>query len=131
MKRAYYAYLLARLPMGMDFFGHGAIRLTKLATFSDGMVKSFNKSLLPEAIVVPFSYGLPFLELLTGILLLLGLFSRFAIVLGSIIILVLIFGCSVIEQWNAVFTQLLYGAYFALLYYFEVYNKYSIDGLRE
>jgi thiosulfate dehydrogenase [quinone] large subunit len=128
MKKEYFSYLLARLPMGLSFFGHGLIRITKLDTFSDGMVKQFNKSPLPEAFVSGFGHVLPFLEFIAGILLLLGLFTRFAIVLASAIILALIFGSSVIEQWNAIFTQLFYGAYLAVLYYFTHYNGYSIDG---
>ena len=130
MKKEHYTYLLARLPMGLSFFGHGLIRITKLNEFSDGMVKQFSKSVLPEGFVSAFGHALPFLEFITGLLILLGLFTRFGIVLGAAIILALIFGSSIIEQWNAVFTQLLYGAYFALLYYFEPCNRYSIDGLR-
>lgn len=41
-----------------------------------------------------------------------------------------IFGSSLIEQWNAVFTQLIYGAYLAVLYYLADYNEFSIDARR-
>jgi thiosulfate dehydrogenase [quinone] large subunit len=129
MKKEQIAYLLARLPIGMSFFGHGMERLPKLAEFSDHMVGSFSKSILPVALVTPFSYVLPFAELLTGILLLLGLFTRFAAIFGVAIMLALIFGSSMIEQWNNVFTQIIYGAYLALLFYFAGYNAISIDGL--
>lgn len=120
-------YLLARLPIGMSMFGHGLDRMPKLQAFSGHMVEQFSKSMIPGSLVSLFSYVLPFLEFLTGILLLLGLFTRFACVLGVMIMLVLIFGSSLIEQWENVFTQVIYGAYFALLYSFAVYNRYSID----
>jgi thiosulfate dehydrogenase [quinone] large subunit len=81
------------------------------------------------ALVTPFGYVLPFLELITGILLLLGLFTRFATILGVLIMLALIFGSSMIEQWNNVFTQIIYGAYLALLFYFADYNILAIDKL--
>ncbi|WP_259066243.1 DoxX family protein [Mucilaginibacter sp. X4EP1] len=128
MKKKEYAYLLARLPLGMSFFGHGLIRLTKLDAFSHGMVGQFSKSLLPAALVLAFGYVLPFLEFITGLLLLLGWFTRFAIVLGVAIMLTLILGSSLIEQWNAVFTQLVYSAYLAVLFYFIDCNGISVDG---
>ena len=129
MRKESFTYLLARLPIGMSFFGHGLERLPKLAAFSHGIAASFSKSILPESLVLPFSYILPVLELLTGILLLLGLFTRFAAVLGVALMLFLIFGSSMIEQWNNVFTQIIYGGYLALLFYFAQYNIISIDGL--
>jgi thiosulfate dehydrogenase [quinone] large subunit len=115
MKKAQYTYLLARLPIAMSFFGHGLERLPKLDAFVSHMAQPFEKSILPMALVTPFGYVLPFLELITGILLLLGLFTRFATILGVLIMLALIFGSSMIEQWNNVFTQIIYGAYLALL----------------
>ena len=121
-------YLLARLPVAMSMFGHGLERIPKLQEFSTHLVGQFSKSILPAALVTQFSYILPFPELSTGLLLILGLFTRFGCILGVLIMLALIFGSSMIEQWENVFTQIIYGAYFAMLYYFAVYNRYSIDG---
>jgi thiosulfate dehydrogenase [quinone] large subunit len=123
-------YLLARLLIGMSFFGHGLVRVPKLATFSQGLVNSFSKSIIPEILVRPFSYALPVIELTIGILLLLGLFTRFSLTLGVLAMLVLIFGSSMIEQWENVFIQLVYGAYLVLLLGFIQYNAFSIDSLK-
>jgi thiosulfate dehydrogenase [quinone] large subunit len=121
-------YLLARLPIAVSMFGHGLERIPKLHGFSNHLADQFSKSILPDAMVTPFSYILPFLELLTGLFLILGLLTRFTCILGVFIMLALIFGSSLIEQWANVFTQIIYGGYFALLYYFAVYNRYSVDG---
>jgi len=129
MKNADVSYLLARLPIGMSFFGHGLARLPKLNAFSQWMVQSFSASILPASLVRPFSYLLPILELLIGILLLLGLYTRHAIVLGALVILLLIFGSSLLEQWSNVFLQMIYGAYFSLLYKYVYYNRLSFDYL--
>jgi thiosulfate dehydrogenase [quinone] large subunit len=123
------AYLLARLPIAMSMLGHGLVRIPKLEKFSAGMVKQFTETPLPTALVQPFSYVLPFLELLTGILLILGLFTRFANVLGVIIMISLIFGSSFLEQWNSIFSQIVYGAYFAVLYLYADHNKYALDNV--
>ena len=130
MKKEQITFLLARLPIGMSMFGHGLIRLTKLQTFSNGMVTEFNKSFLPSSLVLPFSYLLPFLEFWVGLFLLIGLFTRFSCILGVLIMLALIFGSSALEQWNNIFTQIIYAAYFAVLYYYADFNGYSLDSLR-
>ena len=129
IKKERVTYLLGRLPVAMSMFGHGLERLPKLSGFSNHMVQQFNNAVLPLATVEVFSHILPFAELLTGILLLLGLFTRFVSVLGVLIMLALIFGSSMIEQWENVFTQIIYGLCFALMYYFEPYNYYSVDQL--
>lgn len=105
------SYLLTRLAIGMSFFGHGVVRMPKLAAFSQGMVGEFQKSYLPEALVVPFSYILPFAELIVGVMLLAGLFTRQAAIAGSIVMILLIFGATTIENWNILPTQLLHVAF--------------------
>jgi len=129
MKHIQITYLLARLPIGMSLFGHGLVRLPKLDAFSLWMVNSFSKSVLPQFMVLPFSYLLPILELVTGILLLSGLFTRFAIWLGTATMLALIFGSCMIEQWENVFVQVLYAAYLTVLYRYLNFNQLSADQL--
>ena len=120
-------YLLLRLLLGMSFFGHGLVRLPKLEKFSGWMVQSFEKSMLPSAIVTPFSYILPFAELITGILLLIGLFTRSALVAAVIIMLMLIFGSSMIEEWSAVPSQLIHGVIAVYLLNYIETNTISTD----
>lgn len=118
---------MARLPIAMSLFGHGLIRLPKLDMFSLGLVTEFSRSFLPRWLLQPFSYLLPFLELLTGLLLLLGLFTRFALFLGAAIMLALIFGSTVLEDWQNVAIQMFYGVYFAGLLACIDHNGISLD----
>jgi thiosulfate dehydrogenase [quinone] large subunit len=108
-------------------FGHGLVRMPKLAGFSSWMVKSFEQSLLPKALVVPFSYVLPFAELITGLLLILGLFTWQALWLGGIVMLCLLFGTTLIESWDAVPTQLIHIAFFAVLLNCISDNSFALD----
>jgi thiosulfate dehydrogenase [quinone] large subunit len=127
MKNEEFSYLLARLPIGMSFFGHGIVRLPKLEAFSHWMAGLFDKTFLPESLVVAFGYILPILELIIGILILIGLFTRSGILLGLIVLLILIFGSSLIEQWENVFIQVMYSAYLVVLYRYLYYNRASFD----
>lgn len=122
-------YLMARLPIAVSMLGHGIDRIPKIQVFSDHLVGQFSKSILPLKLVIPFSTILPFVELGVGILLTIGLFTRFACVIGVVAMLALIFGSCLIEQWDNVLSQMLYSLYFAMLYYYAFYNRYSFDSL--
>ena len=122
-----YSYLILRLSIGISMFGHGFVRIFKLNAFSTWMTGQFEKSILPQAIVIPFSYILPFLELITGILLILGLFTKQALLLGSIVMLMLIFGSTMIENWDVLPSQLIHIAFFAVLLQFINSNSFCID----
>lgn len=124
------AFALARITIGMSFFGHGLVRLPKLDKFSQWMVGSFQKSMLPEALVTPFSYILPVAEFIIGILLLLGLLTRFSLIAGTITMIALIFGSSMIEEWSAIPSQLLHAAFCILLLLFvQSWNGFSVDNV--
>ena len=122
-------YLMARLPIAVSMLGHGLDRIPKIQVFSDHLVGQFSKTILPLKLVIPFSTILPFVELGVGILLTIGLFTRFACVIGVAAMLALIFGSCLIEQWDNVLSQMLYGLYFVMLYYYAFYNRYSFDSL--
>lgn len=91
------------------------------------MVGEFQNSLLPEDFVKPFSYILPFGELITGLLLLIGLFTKQACVLGALIMLALIFGSSMIEEWGSIPSQLIHGGILVFLLQHITSNQYALD----
>jgi len=122
-------FLLLRLAIGASMFGHGLVRLPKLAGFSSWMVGSFEKSMLPLALVRPFSYALPILEFTVGLLLITGLFTKASLIAGALIMVALIFGTTLIESWDAITSQLIHAAFFAALLQFVQYNTYAVDSL--
>lgn len=119
-----FAYLLLRLTIGMSMFGHGLVRIPKLAVFSDGMVANFEGSLLPVMLVWPFSVTLPYLEFIIGLFLLIGLKTKFFARAGGILMVILIFGTSMIENWSALPSQMIHASFFILLLQFEASNNY-------
>jgi thiosulfate dehydrogenase [quinone] large subunit len=108
-------------------FGHGLVRLPKLAGFSNWMVTSFEKSMLTASLVKPFSYGLPLAEFAIGALVILGLFTKPALIAGSIVMIMLIFGTTMIENWDALPSQLIHVAFFAVLLQYVASNTYALD----
>lgn len=60
---------------------------------SEGTVRSVRAfQLLPESLVRPFAYGLPMLELILGVLLLIGLGTRVAAVITAGLMVMFLFG---------------------------------------
>jgi thiosulfate dehydrogenase [quinone] large subunit len=128
MTSATKAFLLLRLGIGTSSFGHGLVRIPKLDKFSQGMVTEFQHSMLPEPLVTAFADALPFVELIIGIFLLLGLFTRQTLVAGAIVMILLIFGTTAIEQWNNLNSQLIHLLFLAgLLPFVDQYNTYALD----
>jgi len=123
------SFLLLRLAIAISMFGHGLVRLPKLAAFSNWMIGSFENSMLPKIIVTPFSYILPIAEFVIGLFLLLGIFTKPSLVAGAVVMLILLFGTSMIENWEAIPSQLIHVAFFALLLHFSDYNSWAIDTL--
>ncbi|WEK36064.1 MAG: DoxX family protein [Candidatus Pseudobacter hemicellulosilyticus] len=121
------SFFLLRIGIGISMFGHGLVRLPKLRGFSAWMVGSFEKSMLPPALVVPFSYMLPLAEFIVGLFVLLGLFTRQAAIAGGALMLLLLFGTTMVENWEALPSQLIHLAFFAVLIQFLPANKWALD----
>ena len=102
-------YLVARCLMGLNLLMHGAVRLPKLEAWSTGTAETFAHTFLPPRLVLLTAILIPCVELLVGICLFLGLFTRFGIMLGWLLIFTLMFGSSLLEEWANVFNQNLYG----------------------
>jgi thiosulfate dehydrogenase [quinone] large subunit len=123
------AYLVLRFSLGLDIFMHGLVRLPHLNAFADDLVKQFGETPLPALMVRPFAIVLVFLEAIVGLLLLLGLRTRAALILGSAAIAALVFGTALRSDWNTLAIQLLYAAVYAALLAAREWNAYSLDAL--
>jgi uncharacterized membrane protein YphA (DoxX/SURF4 family) len=83
--------LLARLILGVVLVWAGAVKVTNPAQ-SALAVRAFK--VLPYDFAGYVGYALPVLEILLGLLLVLGLFTRVSAVLGGLLMLAFIFGIS-------------------------------------
>ncbi|MDR6548202.1 thiosulfate dehydrogenase [quinone] large subunit [Chryseobacterium rhizosphaerae] len=120
-------YFFLRISMGINFFGHGLVRLTKLQDFADGMTAGFEKSWLPQVLVHAFSMALPFLEFTIGLLLMIGFKTRIAAMSGASLIVMLLFGSSTVENWEAMGIQMIYAGLFYMLISKIEDNNLAVD----
>ncbi|SDF18327.1 DoxX family protein [Terriglobus roseus] len=124
------AYAIMRLALGMNIFGHGFFRiLSGVGNFASGMAQGMDKGPLPHVLTLSFGYCIPWIELTVGLLIILGLFTRFALASGALLMVALTFGTTSVQNWNGAGTQLMYSfIFFAMLWLVEA-NTFSVDGL--
>ena len=122
------AYALMRLALGVNIFGHGFFRiLSGVGNFANGMAQGMDKGPLPHALTLSFGYCIPWIEFTLGALLVLGLFTRFALVAGALLMAALTFGTTSVQNWNGAGTQLMYSFIFFAMLWLVGANTLSVD----
>jgi thiosulfate dehydrogenase [quinone] large subunit len=110
------AYVLLRVTLGLNICLHGVVRWSKgLHSFAESLVPLFAKTPLPPWSVIDFGYVLPILEALVGAAVLFGLQTRRSLQAGSFLMLLLMFGSSLREDWPTVGIQLTYAVVYCIL----------------
>jgi thiosulfate dehydrogenase [quinone] large subunit len=123
------AYALLRAVTGINLLMHGASRLIAgKAVFAGHLADQFAHSPLPQWSVHGFGMALPAVEGLLGLLLLIGWKTRTALIGASLLMMVLTFGSSLVQDWSAAGTQLMYALIFSVLLFLRRYNSWSLDG---
>lgn len=124
------AYALLRVAVGVNFAGHGLIRLyIGLGHFADSTAEHLSKSPLPHGSVVGFLYVVPIVETVVGVALVLGVLTRLALIGGALLMIALTVGVTSNQEWDIASEQLLYSfVLFVLLFLWE-HNEISVDRL--
>jgi thiosulfate dehydrogenase [quinone] large subunit len=122
------AYVLLRLVVGANLMMHGISRMIAgPGEFAAKLVMQFAHSPLPAWSVWAFGLVLPAIEAGLGLLLLIGLRTRAALIAATLLIMVLTFGSSLLQDWSAAGIQLTYAAIYAALLFLHRYNNWSVD----
>ncbi|MBO0937394.1 DoxX family protein [Fibrella sp. HMF5335] len=122
------AYLLLRLTMGVCFIFHAIPRFFAGAgDFRDKMVADFAKTPIPAPLVYVYGTTLTYVELIIGILLTIGLFTRYTLVAAMLLMMSLMVGTSFQQKWDVVGTQLVYSVILFILVWTQQANLYSVD----
>lgn len=110
------AYQSARLAVGASILVHGAVRLPKLSGFAEGMAGQFSETIVAGFPALSMAYLIPFVEVLVGVLILIGrTATRYGLALGILLMGLLMVGCCLIENWTPLVSQLVHLIAFYLL----------------
>ena len=125
-------YFILRLSLGVDMAMHYVVRTWGISQdFVPVTEKMFVGNLLPMSWVHYFLTYLPYLEGVLGVLLLLGLWSRWALTVEGLLVTVLLFGTALRSDWTVVSHQMIYLLFVFILLAVEQYDYFSIDAFLE
>ena len=124
------AYAIFRLTFGVNIGFRGIVRIANgLDNFAGGLVKQFAVTSFPVGAVNSFGHVVPFIETAIGILLILGLFTRPALVIGGLMMTALTFGTMFLQNFDLAWLQLTYAIAFFLLLATRSWNLISLDAM--
>ena len=122
-------YTMLRLAIGMSMLIHGLGRLPKYSAFVEATVRQFAQSPLPAGAVTALARITPPVETVIGLLVFLGFRTWLGLAGGGLWMATLIFGSTLIENYDVVAIQLLYSLIFCYLLQHLDQNELSLDRL--
>jgi thiosulfate dehydrogenase [quinone] large subunit len=123
------AYTTLRLALGINELIHGVTRIFigGMSAFLTLTQTQFQNTPLPVWQVRAFATVVPYCELIIGILLLLGLWTRWALALAAVLMVGIIFGTGMRGDWQIVFLQMFYSLLYSLMLMWRRYDGWSLD----
>ncbi len=125
------AYTLLRIIIGVNYFNHGFVRIGNISGFVDSMVELFQDTFVPEALVRAPAVLVPIVELVAGLLITIGLATQAALVTTFGLMIVLMYGVTLIQNWDAAMSQLVYCLVLFILIAANSFNTVSVDRVIE
>jgi thiosulfate dehydrogenase (quinone) large subunit len=126
------AFFTLRLALGVNELMHGVTRIFMgmgLTGFLAFTQNQFKDAPLPVWQVRAFATVVPICELMIGVLLLLGLWTRWALTLAALLMVGIIFGTAMRSDWQLVFLQMFYSLLYALMLMMRRYDAWSLDAM--
>lgn len=103
------AYHTTRLAIGVSIFIHGAVRFPKLSSFAHSRLEMFSDTFIAGTPTLVMCHIIPFLEAITGILILAGgKLARYGLTLGIATMGILMFGATLSENFDLLISMLLH-----------------------
>jgi thiosulfate dehydrogenase [quinone] large subunit len=125
-----FAYGLLRVAFGVNFAGHGLVRIYHgVGQFAGTTAGHLAGAPLPHGMVDGFALMIPWIEALLGVALILGVLTRMALIGGAVFMMALTVGVAANQQWDVAGQQLVYSVVFFVLLFLVEHNSISMDGL--
>jgi thiosulfate dehydrogenase (quinone) large subunit len=122
------SYAILRIGLGIDIFLHGGGRLASgLGGFIEASARQFATTPLPMPLVRACLAIIPPAELIIGALLIAGWRTRWALVAGAVLMMVLMIGTAVRSDWTTLALQLFYVLLYSLLLRHRADNWLALD----
>jgi len=120
-------FALLRFILGINMLGRVIVRIPDLNSFAGGMADNFADTFLPGSFVFIYAYVIVFTEAVIGILLILGLKTRWALVTMGILLITLTFGILMQQNFGTAANIMIYAIGVAFLLFNTRYDHFGID----
>ena len=129
------AFLLLRLFLGLLFVvafvgklkGETGYSLANLNIVSQGILENFDKNtFLPRILLLPYCYALPWVEIIVGVALLLGIKTQCALTVFGFTMVSLAFGMLLVKQTDVAANNSIYLFLGVFALYLSPYNRFSL-----
>lgn len=118
---------LLRWGLGLRLLVSGVSKIGDLGGFVNGyLLPVFKETILPGWMVAPYGYALPPVELLLGMLLILGTFRNLSLLVTGLTFLSLAFGQMLLKQHDTVLSILLYLFMTTVLLYLGEHDRWIL-----
>jgi thiosulfate dehydrogenase [quinone] large subunit len=123
------AYAIFRFTFGINIAFRGIARIFVLGldNFAAGMIKQFSATAFPPAFLDVFAHTLPVIETAIGLMLIFGLYTRLALIIGGLMMSALTFGTMFLGDFQLAWLQLTYAIVWFLLLATRSWNVISLD----
>ncbi len=121
------AYTLLRIVVGVNYFNHGFTRIFDVPSFINSMVSTMQDSGIPEFLVRINAGLVPPVELIVGAFITIGFLTRSALIASFILMIILMYGITIIQNWDGASGQLIYNIVLFVLLAGVNFNRFSID----
>ena len=102
-------YAILRVALGVAFLFYGIHKFqTGVGATMEMMTRQFERTFLPGLLVKGFGAALPSIEVVVGLLLVLGLFTRVALVVAGLVMIALTAGLAILGNAPTVASNLLF-----------------------
>jgi len=125
------AYAIFRFTFGVNICFRGVVRIfvNGLDTFAGGLLKQFEATWFPPFAIDAFGHVVPLIETTIGLMLILGLWTRPALIIGGLMMASLTFGTMFLQNFDLAWLQLTYAIAFFLLLAARSWNAISLDSM--
>ena len=114
---------LARWVIGVVLLFAGIAKLGNVSGFVGYITSQFEKTWLPKAVLLPYAYALPFVEVTLGALLLLGIARNAVLFIAGLFFISLTFGQLLLSQPQVIFQNMIYTVITGAILFAESYDR--------
>jgi thiosulfate dehydrogenase [quinone] large subunit len=126
------AVALGRWCLGVVLLFYGIGKFPDVAGFVNGYIlPAFEKAWLPQWLLVPYAYALPYVEIILGALLILGLFRNAVLFITGLYFISLAFGQVLLQQPPVVFYNTAYAFLAAAVLFLDEYDRWVLPPRRQ